>query len=52
MIQVGDVLQEAEPRAHPDQNIEDSTLEQLNSSESQGGMVLFLCLDFKKLFHI
>lgn len=33
---VGDVLQEAEPRAHPDQNIEDSTLEQLNSSESQG----------------
>ncbi|RVW28988.1 Centromere protein C [Vitis vinifera] len=26
---VGDVLQEAEPRAHPDQNIEDSTLEQL-----------------------
>ncbi|XP_034696747.1 centromere protein C isoform X1 [Vitis riparia] len=33
---VGDMLQEAEPRAHPDQNIEDSTLEQLNSSESQG----------------
>ncbi|KAJ9692447.1 hypothetical protein PVL29_011487 [Vitis rotundifolia] len=33
---VGDMLQEAEPRAHPDQNIEDSTLEKLNSSESQG----------------
>ncbi|KAL6334217.1 hypothetical protein AAG906_007464 [Vitis piasezkii] len=32
---VGDMLQEAEPRAHPDQNIEDSTLEQLNSSENQ-----------------
>ncbi|RVW87922.1 hypothetical protein CK203_033983 [Vitis vinifera] len=30
---------EAEPRAHPDQNIEDSTLEQLNSSESQGALI-------------
>ncbi|XP_019077697.1 centromere protein C isoform X2 [Vitis vinifera] len=27
---------EAEPCAHPDQNIEDSTLEKLNSSDSQG----------------
>ena len=52
MMQVGDMLREAEPHAQPDQNIEASTLEKLNGSESYGGMVVFLCLDVKKLSHI
>lgn len=51
MMQVGDMLQEAVLHAHPDRNIEDSTLEKLNGSESHGGMVVFLCLDIMKLSH-
>lgn len=49
MMQLEDTLQEAEPHAHPDQNIDDPTLETMNSCEIQGGMVVCLFLEFKKL---